>query len=375
MNSILNETISLPSEIFDVPYGSQFIRLSWRELLIATIAILILCISIPPIWSQFEPIQFGPDYRIPYRESNDYWLYERYCNSQNSNGEIRVVGDSVVWGEYVSPDQTLSHCLSETTGSPFCNMGVNGTHPLALEGLLQYYSKFNAGEKVILHFNPLWISSPRHDLQITKEFAFNHPKLVPQFDVQIPCYRADFSDRFSIVFERTVPFMRWVNHLRVAYFNNLDFPSWSIEHPYTDPFIENIDIFEPSRQLRHNPIPWTESGIQKQDFDWINLQTSLQWAAFKRTVTRLREQEVSVVVFVGPFNEHLLTESSLHTYQKLISEISSELSDENIPFWIPEALPSSLYADSSHPLHEGYNMMAQHMMQNKLFQQWIQREG
>ena len=52
-----------------------------------------------------------------------------------------MLGDSVVWGEYVLPDGTLSHFLNQEAGQPdrFVNGGVNGLFPLAQEGLIDDY--------------------------------------------------------------------------------------------------------------------------------------------------------------------------------------------------------------------------------------------
>jgi len=106
----------------------------------------------------FEP---SPDYRVPYGLSSDYWLYERYCRSACSNYDTLVVGDSVVWGHFVPADNTLSHHLNNLAGRPrFANLGADGTHPAALEGLLRYYATDISNKNVILHLNPLWMTSP-----------------------------------------------------------------------------------------------------------------------------------------------------------------------------------------------------------------------
>ncbi len=55
---------------------------------------------------------------------------------------------------------------------------MDGFHPAALGGLLRYYGRDISGKNVIIQFNPLWMTSAKHDLQIQKEFHFNHPKLV-----------------------------------------------------------------------------------------------------------------------------------------------------------------------------------------------------
>ena len=54
-----------------------------------------------------------------------------------------MLGDSVVWGEYVAPDGTLSHFLNQEAEATnrFVNLGLNGLFPLAQEGLVDYYGK------------------------------------------------------------------------------------------------------------------------------------------------------------------------------------------------------------------------------------------
>jgi hypothetical protein len=67
--------------------------------------------------------------------SRDYWLYQRRLEGVPQD-KVVLLGDSVVWGEYVLPNGTLSHFLNEKAGSGerFVNGGVNGLFPLALEG-------------------------------------------------------------------------------------------------------------------------------------------------------------------------------------------------------------------------------------------------
>jgi hypothetical protein len=172
----------------------------------------------PTVWQWLEPIRLQPDHRLPYTLGNDYWTYGRLCRAACAEGKTLVVGDSVVWGHYVAKDQTLPAHLNRLAGADrFANLGLDGIHPAAMAGLVQYYGRAISGKKVILHCNPLWMSSKRHDLQETKEFAFNHPTLVPQFFPSIPCYRESWSDRLGIAIERRLPFHAWKKHLQLAY--------------------------------------------------------------------------------------------------------------------------------------------------------------
>ncbi len=358
--------------VTDVPYGSHLIRLSLKEWLIAAVFLLAIYFGLPALWNQFEPLKIGPDYRIPYALSNDYWIFQRYVHSLREQEDLFVLGDSVIWGEYVTPDQTLSHCLSKKEKeSQFANVGINGIHPVALAGLVEYYGQSISRQPVILHCNPLWMSSPRHDLQSEKEFSFNHPRLVSQFYPNIPCYRASFSERASIVAERVFPFLLWVRHLQIAYFNNLDIPSWTIEHPYANP-LEQIEETEflPEDDLRHGHGSWEERGIQKQDFPWVELTSSFQWRYFQNTLQTLIRRDNRVFVVVGPFNEHMMTEESLRLYQTVKSGIKDWLESTNSNYWIPDVLPSEYYADASHPTQEGYALLAEKLYENSFFNEW-----
>ncbi|RJP29944.1 MAG: hypothetical protein C4527_10730 [Candidatus Omnitrophota bacterium] len=370
-----NETTTkeIQPEIAEVPYGSHLIRLSFREWIAAGILLVIVYTFLPRLWNQFEPMEIGPDYRIPYQLSNDYWIFQRYIHLLRESNNTYVIGDSAIWGEYVTPEQTFSHFLNERNGQThFINAGVNGIHPAALEGLIRYYGQAIQDRDVILHCNPLWMSSPRHDLQMEKEFSFNHPRLVPQIYPRIPCYRASFSERASILAEREISFLNWGRHLQVAYFNNLDFPSWTLEHPYANPLRPiNWNPLESSEELRHGQESWTERGIETQEFQWVDLATSFQWSSLKNTIHVLQQRGNHLFVIVGPFNEHMMNEESLRKYQTLKSGMEAWQKEQTIACFVPDVLPSRLYADASHPLKEGYDILAEQVYQDKGFQEWL----
>jgi len=352
---------------FDIPFGSNCVRLSGCEWLAVGIIFLALFYLGPMFWGRSERIEPELDYRLPYELSNDYWLYNRYCRWAWSRYETLVIGDSVIWGHYVSEHNTLPHYLNEITGrNQFANMGVDGIHPAALEGLLRYYGQAISGKNVILHLNPLWMSSSKHDLQIEKEFHFNHPRLVPQFVPKIPCYKVPYSKRISAIVERYVPFFSWASHLKIAYFENMDLPTWTIEHPYENPLKAVTLVLRTSGNHNQNErIWWAQRGIAKEDFPWVRLETSLQWNFFQRSIEILRKRGNRIFVLVGPFNEHMLKGESIETYRKMKIEIAAWLQRENIAYYIPPALPSEFYYDASHPLSEGYAMLAKQICENR----------
>ena len=170
----------------DTETRSNAIRLSGREWIGLALFGLVVLLLAPRLWERVETVETGPDYRIPYELGNDYWLYER--RARKAEG-IPIVGDSVVWGQYVTPGQTLSYYLNERPGGPrFTNLGLDGAHPAALAGLLEHYGGGLSGKKVVLLCNPLWLTSPRADLQDPEETRLNHPGLLPQFHPRIPAW-------------------------------------------------------------------------------------------------------------------------------------------------------------------------------------------
>jgi hypothetical protein len=226
-------------------------------------------------------------------------------------------------------------------------------------------------------------------LQIDKEERFNHSRLVPQYFPRIPCYKADANERLSAMVEREFHFMAWVDHVQDAYFGQRSILNWTLAddggdparypNSYKDPLAQ-ITFQVPSappddpqrgpKSPRHKP--WSESGGVTA-FEWVDLKTSLQWSAFQRLVRTLQERGDDVFVILGPFNEHIVAEESRAPYRKLRDGIASWLQENNIPHLVPETLPSLLYADASHPLTEGYALLAKRTLASDDFQSWMNR--
>jgi hypothetical protein len=331
--------------------------------LVAGLLFALFLLLAPSAWEAAEQFEPGPDYRIPYELSADYWHFARCCRRLAAEGQVVLLGDSVVWGQYVTPGETLSAGLNAASETNlYANLGVDGMHPAALEGLIRHYGGGLAGTRVLLHCNPLWMSSPRHDLQGTREFAFNHPELVPQFTESIPCYRRSFSGRLDIVIGRSLPVFGWVRHLRLAYREGKPLPQWSLDHPYECPIpIPAGGPLNPSLEPRHEPLSWSERGLGLQDMPWVPADGSFQWRMFRRTVACLRERGAPVFVLIGPFNEHMLGASAQARYRSLREGIEALLEADGVPCLAPPPLPSREYADASHPLAAGYARLARQL--------------
>ncbi len=373
----------------EVPFGVNEVRLSARQWLVAISIIIIAMIATPRIWNRVERLETGDDYRIPYSLSNDYALFSRRLEQVADPKRIPVLGDSVIWGEYVSPDGTLPHFLGEQIAQPgrFANCGVNGMFPLAMEGLIEHYARDLRNRKIIVQCNVLWMTSPKADLSTDKEEQFNHSRLVPQWVGRIPCYRADASERLSAIVEQHAGFFQWLTHVQTAYFEQKSVPQWTLKSEGDPPTYPNAwrnplsqmtlnvpaePADDPQRGVtspRHRP--WMAEGAEPQRYEWVELGRSLQWAAFRRLLTRLRDRGNDVLVIVGPFNEHMIAAEQRPTYQKMREGVSAWLAQTGIPHIVPETLPSELYADASHPLTEGYKLLARRIGQNETFQKWL----
>jgi hypothetical protein len=390
-------------------------RLTGRQWLATILIVTAFACGFPTVWKHLEPFPTGPDYRIPYALSRDYWLYERRLDQLPAT-TIPLVGDSVVWGEYVRPDGSLSHFLNQRSGNPtaFANCGVNGMFPLALEGLLKDYGRAISHRKVILQCNLLWLSSPKADLRAPGDGNVNHSRLLPQFDFDIPGYKADLSERLSAIFERHVPLLAWSQHIDTAYFGDKSIPQWTLEENDADPPglpnawknpLDNlrhgipgepaVDRQRGPKSYRHRP--WNSDGAEPMDFDWVSPDRSLQFATFLRVVRLLRSRGNDVLVILGPFNEHMIagnphaesgfghqrqdavSSDDLGTvdhdqwmrYESIRTEAAQSLNGEGVPVVIPATLFSNFYADASHPLTEGYVQLAGEIFGTPAFQQWL----
>ena len=278
------------------------------------IAVIVLVgfawVLLPWIDTARERPVFFSNYRTDKQCNEDYWKMSLLFRHAHQRADTVVFGDSVIWGEYVGADQTLTAWLNRgRSDRQYVNAGVNGLHPLAIEGLVRNYARKLSNTQIILHCNLLWLTSIDRDLSSPESLSFNHPRLVPQLLRSIPAYRADCAERLSVVVERSLPFRQWVRHQWIQYFDGSDLPRWSLEHPYAWPLAgRSVSVSD-----RDSPfaaaVPWTDRGIGQQDYEWVSLDDSLQWQAFVRTIRLLQKRDNRVIVLIGPFNAHILDAS------------------------------------------------------------------
>ena len=97
----------------------------------------------------------------------------------------------------------------------------------------------------------------------------------------------------------------------------------------------------------------------------------MQWAAFQRLVKLLRSRGNDVLVVVGPFNEHIMAGENRPAFRRLRDGIDDWLTKNQVQHLVPATLPSALYADASHPLTDGYQMLASRLSDDATFQKWM----
>ncbi len=360
-----------------VPFSSNQMRLSPAELLIAAVCVTVLFALIPVLWQRVETFESGIDdnYRVSYEKSNDYWIYRRYCRSVSRQNKILIIGDSVIWGQYVKKEHTLSHYLNEQCDrSRFANLGLDGLHQVAMLGLLKYYGKAISGKSVILHFNALWMNSKEYDLRGEKEFRFHHTRLAPQFLPRINCYNASYRERFGVISERNIPFFSLISHLKINCFENMDIQNWTIENPYNNPLAAvSLEIPLPENKPHARPISWTKRGLSKQDFPWVMPEESFQWGSFVKAIKLLRARDNDIFIVIGPFNTYLLTEQSHSRYNTMKDKMEKWLDEIEVSYHAVSNLPSEYYADASHPLKEGYAKIAEELLETESFREWMKK--
>ena len=366
-NNSIKQGESQSAKNAEHPFSSNHIHLSSIEWFVTLVIILLFVLLAPLIWAKAQHLVYKDDYRLPYKLGEDYWLYNRLSKVVCASEDNIILGDSVVWGQFVESNQTLSHYLSKLSGKKFANMGIDGLHPIAAWGLVKYYGEDIKNKNVYLHFNFLWISSPKNDLQTDKEFDFNHSGLVPQFFRRIPCYYAPFSKRLQTVLTRNSDFLGWVRHLQLLCLQNSDtdisFPKWFVFHPYQNPFKNaavKFDSLFTGAQKAKQEVQKTET--RKTDLPFVEIDKSLQWKYFMQTVDILQKRGNKVFVIVGPFNEHMLNQPSIDLLTKIKTDAEKILIDKKIDYIFAPVLPEEYFADASHPTAAGYEMLAKEIV-------------
>jgi len=238
--------------------------------------------------------------------------------------------------------------------------------PLALEGLLAHYGAPLHDRRVILHYNMLWMSSPKADPEREGRAVVQPHKAgaaALRADTFLP---APTPPRGWMRFvERSVGLLGWVNHLDTVYFDQRSIPRWTLEeddsdlprHPnaWRNPLsritlrVPGEPAADPQRgrsSPRHRPWsataprPRTSSGSA-----WRSRCSGSRSGGRSRCCGRAATTCWSSS---GPFNEWMIATDQRPAYRKLRAGIDAWLTASGVAHVVPEALPSALYADASH---------------------------
>lgn len=397
--------IHAPGDSLD---GAQALVLKPRHWVLTLVLTALAAGLVSRGWQRVERLEFDADYRVPYALSRDYWTYERMLAAAEDSATHRsfgderpgsqenaapatdtaaaepvyVLGDSVVWGEFVRADGTLSHFLSQLDRDSrvYFNIGLNGLFPVALEGLVEHHGEGLHDKSVLLHCNLLWVSNPEADLSTPKEQRINHQDLLPQLTRSIPAYHADFESRMGIVVRRSLGLGNWTRHVQIVMFGDRSLTAWSCdakgqpwEIPRTTPGEPQSDPDRGPQSDRHRP--WFDRGLAVQSFPWVPVDASVQWAAFERLVQQLGERGNRLCVVIGPLNRHMLQPANQDELDQWVAYAARRLDEMGVVVVEPHALPSDHYADASHPLTQGYRLMAEQLLEQPRLQSWLKDSG
>lgn len=309
--------------------------------------------------------------RLPYALRDDYWAYERLVE-QAGRERVLVVGDSVIWGQFVAPEATLPARL----GGGFVNAGIDGLHGVAFEGLVRHHGRPLQRRRVVAYWNFTWIQTPTLDLAGAEPRTVHHPRLLPQLAPELRFYRAPAEERLTILAEQYLPLPELLHHLRLRYFDNHAPSGWLLEHPYATPLGPLLDGPSPARDPPPPPErTWRARGLQAgQDVPWVAPARSRQYAAFGRAVERLRAGGADVFVVIGDFNRVLLSPKSAARLRAARDAVAADLGARGFAYALAPELPPEEYADASHPLGAGYARMAAALARDPTFRAFLRKE-
>ena len=349
----------------NIPDNSNGLVLKPWELVVTAAVVLALTLVVLPIcWQKYRTAEIPRGFRLAEHLRDDYYGYRLVAKAAGRYPSI-FIGDSVVWGKYVDNDNTLPELINRKLGKDeIVNLAVDGLHPVAMEKLLRDHGNSIRGMRVFLYWNPLWMNTPLYDLSGKDEFSINHPRLLPQFDPSFKSYRAKFGDRWSAFLEQNLLFAAWLRHFRAAYCANRDVKMVIASG-------DRFAHYDPTerRPLVNGKVTWEQNGIKKQDWPWVSVNNSRQYAAFRRVIALLRRQGCQVTVVLGTVNPHMQTPGSLERYHKLRAEVKADLKKfekADVTYLELPELASNEYADASHPLAAGYRKLAEYMVGRQL---------
>ena len=361
--------------------NSNSVILSGREWLIALAIFLAAASTLYFGWYRWEKLPEQADYRSTCwgERMSDYWAYSQWIRAAAARHRILLIGSSVIWGQEVPHDETLSHFINRELGrEEVANLGLDGLTNAAMTGLFTHYGRYLRGTRVILEFNPLWMSTPRRDLRGTGSdvWQFHHPRLVPQFDRRISYYRG-FGERLGYALEHRLRLPPFVRHLMVNYFENKSVGAWLLDHPYRLP--TSAITFKAAPVMAEKQglgTPWSSrEGAQLRDDPFLEIEGSLQWEFYLKALRALKKKGCQVFVLLGPYNSYCLTEASRGKLFAMLDEVKRRLDELGTAYFdsTHDLLPSAEFGDQCHLLRDGHALLARALVSDPAFRKWLGR--
>lgn len=356
--------------------NSNSMILSLREWIAAIVIAVAVTAVIYYGWGSWEHYAPGPDHRETcWAElQSDYWAYMRWCRHARDRYDALLIGDSVVWGQEVDNDETISHYLNDYLGSEMiANMANDGLFMAGIRGFVRYYGDYLDNTNAIVQFNPLWMTSPRRDLRSDTRANYHHPRLIPQFDSRITYYH-DLNTRIGYRMEHIFRVFPFVRHLMANYYDNTSISGWMMNNPYRCPF--SAITFQSATVMAEKQgkgIDWETKGMKQSDEPFVDPEESIQFECFLDALEGLTKKNTRVFVMIGPFNDHWLTPESRERLYAMIEKVKTVFDEKGYPYYdsITAGLPSKTFGDSCHLLREGHDILAKGMTADPAFRRWI----
>ncbi len=356
--------------------NSNSIVLTGREWLIILAVFIAASLFVYNGWFRWEKLPVEPDFRSTCWDArmSDYYAYMEWSRYARDHYKILLIGDSVIWGQEVDNNQTISHFLNEELGSEkVANLGIDGLTLAALNGMVTWYGRYLKDTNMIVELNPLWMSSPMRDLR--GKWHFHHPRLVPQLDRRIKYYKS-LNERVGYLFEHALKLPPFVRHQMVNSFDNKSVAAWLIDHPYKNPLsaitLQSVPMMKEKQGLGTS---WEDRKGADKRFDepFLAPSESIQWECFVKALNKLKSRNVNVFVLLGPFNTYNLTEESRGKCFATMDAIKKELDGMGVPYFdsTHDLIPSRDYGDGCHALAGGHALLAESMYGDPAFRKWV----
>jgi hypothetical protein len=355
---------------------SNSMILSLREWIITAVLTIGICGAIYYGWNSWEKFTPCADYRETCwaEKQSDYWAYNRWMKYARSHYKVLLIGDSVIWGQEVPINGTITHYLNESYGKEiFANLGNDGLFMAGIDGIVKYYGENLNGANVLLQLSPLWMSSPTRDLRAPKKSNYHHPRLLPLLDRRITYYH-DFNTRLDYFFERYFRIFPFVRHLTAVYYDNMSVSAWMMANPYKNPFsaitFQSTPVMADSQGTDES---WNKKDTKLMDSPFVNPSESVQWGFYKDALSRLEKKNSKVFVMIGPFNQYMLTPESRVRLFDMVDKIKKELDSMGVPYFdtFQVGIESNMFADTCHVLRQGHILIGQKMIADPKFREWI----